>query len=155
MGQEIERKYRIHCRKIPLGKGIPIKQGYLPSAGACEVRVRIAGNQAFLTLKSKSEGITRGEFEYPVPVSDAKQILSGFCSQFVEKTRYEVEHAGHTWDVDIFEGENEGLALAEIELQCESETFQKPWWVDEEVTGDVRFYNAQLASRPYKQWQEK
>ena len=72
----------------------------------------------------------------------------------MEKTRYEVEHAGHTWDVDIFEGENEGLALAEIELQCESETFQKPWWVDEEVTGDVRFYNAQLASRPYKQWQE-
>lgn len=155
MGQEIERKFRIQCQKVPRGEGIPIKQGYLPSAGVCEVRVRVAGDKAFLTLKSKNEGTTRREFEYPLPVSDAKQILSAFCATFVEKIRYKVEHGGHTWDVDIFQGDNEGLALAEIELQCETETFQKPGWVDEEVTGDIRFYNAHLAAHPFKQWQEK
>ena len=155
MGQEIERKFRIHCQMIPLAEGIPIKQGYLPSAGACEVRVRVAGKQAFLTLKSKNKGTSRREFEYPLPVSDAIQILSSFCSTFVEKTRYKVEHAGHIWDVDIFDGDNEGLALAEIELQYETEIFERPSWLDEEVTGDIRFYNAQLAAHPFKQWQEK
>ncbi|RRS30311.1 MAG: adenylate cyclase [Epsilonproteobacteria bacterium (ex Lamellibrachia satsuma)] len=156
MAKEIERKFLVDIFKLPtLPKGKVIKQGYIPTAGTATVRARISDDQAFLTLKGKATGLTRSEFEYPVPLEDAQNILNELCSHpFIEKTRYLIPYGDHIWELDIFEGENEGLIVAEIELENEDEIFEKPAWVTQEVSDDTRYRNSNLITHPFKKWDQ-
>ena len=153
MSKEIERKFLVYKEKLPpLPAPKVIKQGYI-LGGETTVRVRISNEKAFLTLKGKTKGLTRSEFEYAISFLDAEAILQELCIKpFIEKKRYLIEYAGHTWELDIFEGENKGLIVAEIELECENEPFEKPEWVTEEVSDDPRYRNANLIKHPYKNW---
>ncbi len=154
MGIEIERKFLIDRDKIgTLENGYQIKQGYIQTFDHTTVRVRIRDKDAFLTIKGKSTGATRLEFEYPIPLNDAKGMLKNLCSSSViDKTRYLVKHEGHVWEVDIFEGENKGLVVAEIELESEDETFTLPNWITKEVTDYKRYFNSNLIEHPYSNW---
>ncbi len=163
MGIEIERKFlprndgwRAAARKV-----VPMAQGYLndlalvdSGAMRASVRVRIEGDAAFLNIKSRELGASRQEFEYPVPVAEARALLKLCVGGLVEKHRHYVEHAGHLWEVDEFLGDNAGLVVAEIELASEDETFAQPDWVGVEATHAARYYNLALASRPFSQWRE-
>ncbi len=154
MAKEIERKFLIDLTKIgTLENGTAIKQGYIATSDKTVVRARVAGECAFLTLKGANKGVTRTEFEYEIPVDDAEQIIAELCNgPVVEKTRYLVVHAGHTWEVDIFHGDNDGLVVAEIELNSEEEAFDLPSWVLDEVSGDPKYYNSSLLDHPFKNW---
>ena len=154
MGIEIERKFLIHKELIgPLKNGYQIKQGYIKTVDFTTVRVRIRDKEAFLTIKSKNKGTSRLEFEYPIPLQDAQEMLENLCqTALVEKTRYLVVHKGHTWEVDVFEGHNKGLIVAEIELQNKEEAFALPKWIDKEVSDEARYYNSNLISHPYTKW---
>jgi CYTH domain-containing protein len=132
-----------------------MRQGYLVADPVRTVRVRIEGERAVITIKSKSTGASRGEWEYEIPVPDAAELLERLCEQpQVEKVRHRIEHAGHTWEVDEFQGENAGLVVAEIELDSEDEAFEKPDWIGQEVTGDPRYYNSSLIRLPYAKWKD-
>ncbi|MDQ2990222.1 MAG: CYTH domain-containing protein [Pseudomonadota bacterium] len=153
MGVEIERKF------LPAGDGwrrlgtpLLLRQGYLSSDPARVVRVRIEGDQAFMTIKGKSVGATRGEWEYPIPLADANDLLALCEKPLVEKYRRRIEFAGNVWEVDEFLGANQGLVVAEIELASEDQPFDKPDWIGEEVTHDKRYFNSNLARRPYSSW---
>lgn len=150
---EIERKFLVvgeAWREVP---AVYYAQGYLNRDKARTVRVRIANNQAFLTVKGANQGARRCEFEYPIPVPDARELLC-LCEQpLIEKYRRNILHAGFVWEVDEFLGENTGLVVAEIELPDESTEFERPDWVGLEVTNDSRYYNANLSRYPYIQWQ--
>ncbi|WP_271273889.1 CYTH domain-containing protein [Aliamphritea hakodatensis] len=154
MALEIERKFLIDLNSLgPLPQGIRIVQGYIPTQGKTAVRIRLKGEQAFLTIKGENRGAVRSEFEYPIPVDDADAMLAELCNgQSVDKIRYLIDHAGHTWEVDIFSGNNQGLIVAEVELDSENESVALPDWVREEVTGDPRYYNSSLISHPYSGW---
>ena len=154
MGIEIERKFLIDTDKLPpLTNSYTIKQGYIQTADHTTVRVRIRNQDAFLTIKGKSVGASRLEFEYPIPLQDANDMLDALCqSSVIEKTRYLVEHEGHTWEVDIFKGSNKGLVVAEVELESEEEAFTLPSWVTKEVTDDIRYFNSNLMENPYSKW---
>ncbi len=156
MAKEIERKFLVDISRLPtLPKGHIMKQGYIPTQGIT-VRARISDNKAFLTLKGRATGLTRSEFEYPIPVEDAQEILNELCSQpLIEKIRYLIPYGEHTWELDIFEGLNKGLIVAEIELKGESETFELPSWVSKEVSYDVKYRNSNLISHPFCSWKEK
>jgi adenylate cyclase len=153
VGVEIERKF------LPAGDGwrtlgtpLLLRQGYLSSDPASVVRVRVEGDQAFITIKGKSVGATRGEWEYPIPLADANELLA-LCEQpLVEKYRRRIEFAGNVWEVDEFLGANQGLVVAEIELASEDQPFDKPDWIGAEVTHDKRYFNSNLARRPYSSW---
>ena len=140
MAQEIERKYLVDMSKLPkLPKKNIIKQGYFNSKGST-IRVRISNDKAYLTIKGKTKGISRSEFEYSIPLQDAIEMQDEFCGDlFVEKTRYNIEYKGHIWELDIFKGKNEGLVVVEIELNDENEKFKKPDWITEDVTMDRRY----------------
>ena len=151
--KEIERKFRVDPAWQPPGKGVAYEQGYLSSVAERVVRVRIEGDEAKLTIKGKTTGVTRSEYEYAIPVEDAEAMLRALCEQpTIRKRRHHVEHAGKTWEVDVFAGDNEGLVIAELELASEDEAFDKPPWVREEVSDDPRYYNANLVNHPYKRW---
>jgi adenylate cyclase len=153
MGKEIERKFRIDPDElIPGEKKKHIRQGYLSADPERTVRIRISGDSAFLTIKGKSNGIARDEFEYSIPVDDAEILLSMSKDFLIEKTRFYQTVGGKLWEIDRFEGENEGLWLAEIELDSEDEEFVLPEWITQEVSGDPRFYNSYLSENPYKNW---
>lgn len=154
MGVEIERKFLVDETKLPtLNNGYTIKQGYIQTVDQTTVRIRIRDTEAFLTIKGKSQGATRLEFEYPIPLDDAQEMLTNLChASLIEKTRYLVEYEGHTWEVDVFEGSNQGLLIAEIELKSEEEAFSLPEWATKEVTEDVRYFNANLVENPYTSW---
>ncbi|MEL7585706.1 MAG: CYTH domain-containing protein [Prolixibacteraceae bacterium] len=150
---EIERKFLVKKDLVPLGKSSKrIVQVYLSTDPDRTVRVRLAGDQAWLTIKGSARGIVRHEFEYPVPAADARQLINLAVSAPVEKVRREIHANGKKWEVDFFEGANEGLVLAEIELSTEDEVFTLPDWVEEEVTGDKRYHNSQLSVHPYSKW---
>lgn len=155
MGIEIERKFLVKDEswKSNVGEGLVCRQGYLLSGEGTTVRVRVLGNQGFLTIKGGTTNITRTEFEYEIPVADAESMLA-MCGNLVEKTRYFIMHAGWQWELDVFVGENAGLVLAEIELESESQTIEIPEWAGQEVSGDVRYYNAYLARHPFNQWNQ-
>jgi len=157
MAQEIERKFLIDPVKLgELNCGISIKQGYVPTQDKTAVRVRIMGDQAFLTLKGENHGAVRSEFEYEVPLPDAEQMLAELCSgPKIDKVRHLITHAKHLWEVDIFAGENQGLMVAEVELSDENETVILPEWVTIEVTGDAKYYNSNLLNNPYNTWSDK
>ena len=154
MGIEIEHKFLIDTNKLPtLKNGYTIKQGYIQTVDHTTVRVRIRDKEAFLTIKGKSTGASRLEFEYPIPLQDANDMLNKLCqSSFVDKTRYLVKHEGLVWEVDIFEGSNKGLIVAEVELEDEEESFTLPNWVTKEVTDDIRYFNSNLIEHPYSNW---
>jgi len=156
MAKEIERKFLVDTSKLPtLPKGMVLKQGYVPTQGIT-VRARISDEQAFLTLKGRASGLSRSEFEYPIPVEDAQQILDELCAHpLIEKTRYLIPYGDHTWELDIFEGDNKGLVVAEIELSSENESFVKPEWITEEVSYDRKYRNSNLISHPFCTWDKK
>ena len=153
MGLEIERKFLVRNDSWRTVEGIPFRQGYLNSNLHRVVRVRTMGEQAVLTVKGLNTGAVRHEFEYEIPVDDANDILDNLCERpLIEKMRYKVEFAGHTWEIDEFAGDNAGLVVAELELQAVDEPFEKPDWLGEEVTDDPRYFNSNLVSRPYTTW---
>ncbi len=131
-----------------------IVQGYLNSNPERTVRVRIKGEKGFLTIKGKGNdsGTTRLEWETEIPLAEAEKLLSLCENGVIDKTRYEIPSDQHTYEVDIFAGDNKGLIMAEIELESETEPFEKPHWLGQEVTGDERYYNAYLSNKPYKSW---
>lgn len=154
MGVEIERKFLLAGEGWrALGQPVLLRQGYLSSDPARVVRVRVEGDQAYLTIKGKSVGATRGEWEYPVPLADANELLERLCQQpIVEKFRRKIEFAGNVWEVDEFLGVNQGLVIAEIELASEDQPFDQPEWIGEDVTNDPRYYNSSLVRNPYSTW---
>lgn len=151
MAVEIERKFLVDpVLWKPEGDGVPYRQGYLSTVRERVVRVRVAGSNAFLTIKGLEKNISRLEFEYPIPLDDAVMLLDHLCERPpVEKTRYEQRVGDHMWVVDVFHGDNDGLILAEIELCSEAETFERPPWIGQEVSGDPRYFNANLSINPY------
>jgi CYTH domain-containing protein len=153
MAIEIERKFLVRGDDWRSGAvGTDYRQGYLAIEPQCSVRVRLAGDGAWLTIKGASAGLVRPEFEYPVPRDDAEALLDLCLPGVISKTRYVLTHGRHRWEIDEFHGDNAGLFLAEIELESEDEAFDKPDWLGEEVSHDARYYNAALSSRPYCQW---
>lgn len=156
MGTEIERKFLVIGDEWrTLGTGSAYWQGYLVSEPERVVRVRIAGNQGFLTIKGAPTGISRAEFEYPIPVEDARELLETLCDRpFIQKTRYKVSWGNLVWEIDEFAGENQGLILAEVELPNAEQEIDLPPWIGAEVSHDPRYYNASLVKYPFSAWQE-
>lgn len=155
MSKEIERKFLVRGDFKSLAfRSERITQGYLSSVPERTVRVRIKGNEGFITIKglSNASGLTRYEWEKEIPVDEARELLQLSEPGMIDKTRYLVQVGKHVFEVDEFYGENEGLILAEIELQSEDEPFEKPEWLGKEVTGDPRYYNAMLSKKPYKSY---
>ena len=154
MGVEIEHKFLVRGDAWKAqGEPVLIRQGYLSSHPERVVRVRIYGDEAFMTIKSKSVGISRGEWEYPLPLADAQEFLERLCEQpIIEKYRRRIGHGGFTWEVDEFLGVNAGLVVAEIEVPSEDQAFERPDWVGDEVTDDPRYLNSNLISHPFSAW---
>jgi adenylate cyclase len=152
MGVEIERKFLVKGDGWRSTSGTDIGQGYLNLDKRRTVRVRIAGEKAFLTIKGPSAGATRTEFEYAIPASDAHAMLQLCDGSPISKTRYVVAFEGMKWEIDEFHGANEGLVVAEIELTAEDQTFALPDWVAGEVTDDPRYFNSNLVEHPFSRW---
>lgn len=153
MGMEIERRFRVQGDGWrPLGTAVAYRQGYLSIDPARTVRVRVVGQQAWLTMKAKITDTSRHEFEYPIPLADALTMLEVMCPLQIVKTRTRIDLGGQIWEVDEFFGANAGLVLAEIELTDEASTFIRPDWLGQEVTADSRFTNAWLSDHPYSTW---
>jgi adenylate cyclase len=150
---EIERKFLIKTELWqPSTKGVEIKQGYLSVDPERVVRVRVADEKAFLTIKGKSEGIVRTELEYEIPKNEA-EVLMKMCLDFpIEKTRFKEKIGELVWEIDVFKGENKGLIVAEVELEDEHQNIELPDWIGEEVSSDSRYYNAWLSKNPYSKW---
>jgi adenylate cyclase len=157
MGIEIERKFLVknNLWQTDADQGTDFIQGYLTRGGDCSVRVRIEGNKANLNIKSATLGIHRQEFEYAIPLDEAREMLDLFCLRTVKKKRYKVKYAGQTWEIDVFEQDNNGLVIAEIELNHADEEFAHPPWLGDEVSSQPRYYNTELAKNPYSQWHDK
>lgn len=157
MAIEIEYKYLVDktlWNPALAEKSYVIRQAYMHSDPSKTIRVRTKGPKGYITIKGKNTGATRAEFEYEIPLNDAVELIKAFCSNVIEKTRYEVEVAGKCWEVDVFEGDNAGLILAEIELNSETEAYVIPSWVNENVTADMRYANSNLAKHPFNSWKE-
>jgi len=163
MALEIERKFLVigNDWRDAAHDVVPMAQGYINDQKAMDtgamkasVRVRIAGDEAFLNLKSRELGHTRQEFDYPIPVADARALLDLCVGGLVDKRRHYVRHEGHLWEVDEFLGDNAGLVVAEIELSSADEAFARPEWIGAEVTDASRYYNLALATRPYLEWND-
>ncbi|ARN79830.1 CYTH domain-containing protein [Methylocystis bryophila] len=154
MGLEIERKFLVDPSLwSPQGEGTLFRQGYLSSAEACVVRVRLAGDEAFLTVKGATSGVTRLEFEYRIPREDAMVLLDMLCGPaIIEKTRYRRRFGEKLWEIDVFHGENDGLIVAEVELLAEDEVLELPEWVAQEVSDDPRYFNSNLMRCPFNSW---
>jgi adenylate cyclase len=161
VGIEIERKFLVTSDdwRAAAHAVIPMAQGYINDTAAMDsgaqkasVRVRIQGDEAYLNIKSRELGHTRQEFEYPVPVNEARELLALCVGGLIDKRRHLVQHGGLLWEVDEFLGDNAGLVVAEVELESADQVFAKPDWAGAEVTDELRYYNLALASRPYTQW---
>ncbi|PKO95949.1 MAG: adenylate cyclase [Bacteroidetes bacterium HGW-Bacteroidetes-9] len=156
MALEIEHKFLVRSTDFRnLAKPIFYRQGYLVISDTKVVRVRIAGEQGFITIKARVTSLTRKEFEYKIPITDAELMLAEMCvGSVIEKLRYRIDYQGFIWEVDEFLGENEGLIVAEIEVDTEEQEFAKPDWVGLEVTNEPRYLNAYLSEHPYKSWKQ-
>ncbi|MDR2765221.1 MAG: CYTH domain-containing protein [Tannerella sp.] len=158
MAQEIERKFLVAGDFMPFAvRRARMVQGYLCSDVERTVRVRICGDRGFLTVKSAANerGWSRYEFEQAIPPADAEELLALCLPGTIDKVRHWVPVGRHTWEVDVFHGDNEGLVVAEIELPSEEDTFTWPDWLGEEVTGDPKYYNAMLAKHPFNRWPQE
>ncbi len=152
MPLEIERKYLIKADLLNLPKeGKKLIQGYIWSDPNKSLRIRIAGNKAFLTIKTGNNPLRRSEFEYEIPMKDAEDLLD-LCDSKIEKTRYLIPQNNLFWEVDVFAGENNGLIVAEIELNSEDDTFELPQWIDHEVTNESKYLNVELIKHPFTKW---
>ncbi|MCL2026893.1 MAG: CYTH domain-containing protein [Bacteroidales bacterium] len=156
MAQEIERKFLVKNEnfKTETFKQTRITQGYLSSVPERTVRIRVKGEKGFITIKGigNDSGASRFEWEKEIPASEVMDLMKIAEPGVIDKTRYQVKKGNHTYEVDEFYGENQGLTVAEIELQSEDESFEKPEWLGEEVTGDVKYYNSMLMKNPYTKW---
>ncbi|MGE8225323.1 MAG: CYTH domain-containing protein [Stenotrophomonas sp.] len=161
MGIEIERKFLVTNDgwRAAAHAVIPMAQGYINDMAAMDsgaqkasVRVRIQGDEAYLNIKSRELGHTRQEFDYPVPVNEARELLALCVGGMIDKRRHLVQHEGLLWEVDEFLGDNAGLVVAEVELESADQVFAMPDWAGAEVTDELRYYNLALASKPYNQW---
>lgn len=155
MATEIERKFLLKddSWKAMADEGNHYRQGYFSRPDKASIRVRLSANKAYLNIKSAELGIRRLEYEYEIPVADASEMLERLCvTPLIEKTRYLIKYAEHIWEVDVFEGDNAGLVVAEIELSSEDEDFQRPPWLGEEVSEDPRYYNVCLVKHPFRDW---
>jgi adenylate cyclase len=154
MGKEIERKFLVKADGWRfLAKGTSYRQGYLSSAKERTVRIRTIGDKAFLTIKGLTVGATRAEYEYEIPLADCNAMLDTLAEKpIIDKKRYTIPFNGFTWEIDEFFGDNAGLIVAEVEIESEGQSFQKPEWVGEEVTGDPRYFNSSLVKNPYTRW---
>ncbi len=154
MPTEIERKFLVadNSWRAAVLRRHELRQAYLSNSGNVSVRVRIADQRANLNLKSARIGTVRQEYEYEIPLEHALELLEFASSGVIEKTRHEVEHAGHLWEIDEFHGDNAGLVVAEIELDTADEAFARPAWLGREVSGEQRYYNAALARLPFTRW---
>ncbi len=155
MPVEIERKFLLasdEWRNMVV-RSNRIRQGYLGKIDKASVRIRIQGDKANINIKSATLEMRRLEYEYEIPMDEAIEMLDQLCAQpQIDKTRYYIDQAGHTWEIDEFYGDNQGLVVAEIELSDEEESFEKPVWIGEEVTEDPRYYNVNLIKHPFSQW---
>ena len=154
MAKEIERKFLVKDSWQPQSAGIKIAQGYLSTVPERTVRVRIKGDKGYLTIKGKNVGVSRAEYEYEIPRQDAEEMLQLAEQPILVKTRYLEQQGEFTWEVDVFAGENQGLVVAEIELPTEDAEFSRPAWLGQEVSGDVRYYNANLIKCPFSLWKK-
>lgn len=152
MGIEIERKFLVIGSDWKSTPGTTYRQGYLSSVKERTVRIRVVDDAGWITVKGQNVGASRAEFEYPVPVEDARTMLELCEKPLIEKIRRKIPHAGLVWEVDEFLGENAGLVVAEIELSSPAQPFAKPAWVGQEVTDDPRYFNSALARTPYSRW---
>ena len=155
MAMETEHKYLVNendWKKIVPEKSLPVKQAYLFANKNKTIRLRQIGEKAFITIKGKTQGASRPEYEYEIPLADALEMIEQFCSKLIEKTRHYVKHKNKTWEVDVFEGLNKGLIIAEIELSSENEDYELPEWLGENVTTDHRYANSNLSQNPYTNW---
>jgi len=154
MALEIERKYLLKNNdwKTLIKEEISIKQGYLNSEKERTVRVRTYGEKGIITIKGKNNNLTRKEFEYSIPLADALEMLKLAEMPLIEKTRFIIINDGNTWEIDVFEGVNKGLVVAEIELESETEKFEVPEWIGEEVSTDPKYFNACLINHPFTEW---
>jgi len=152
--QEIERKFLVASDAWRgLAPGTRYRQGYLSTVETRTVRIRVAGDHAYLTIKGATAGIARAEFEYEIPLADAQALLDDLCERpLIEKTRYRIPFAGHVWEVDEFHGDNEGLIVAEVELPTADAPVDLPPWIGAEVSADPRYANANLTRAPYRTW---
>lgn len=148
--KEIERKFLVNDELLDVVKYLQskkIRQGYISDVDGKTVRVRTKGEKGFLTIKGKSSGISRDEFEYEIPFEDANQLLQNFCPKVLEKERFDLIIGEKKWEIDIFHGKLEGLIIAELELASEDEAFELPGWIQEEVSDDVQYYNSRLIEK--------
>jgi adenylate cyclase len=156
MAVEIERKFLLKrtdfLKKI---KGTAVTQAYFSVKNKSTIRIRIHGKKGFITIKGKAKGTVREEYEYEIPLDDAREMILHLCEKpAIEKVRHKIKHRGFTWEVDVFKGENEGLIVAEIELEHPDQKFPKPAWLGKEVTDDKRYRNSRLVINPYMNWKE-
>ena len=152
MPTEIERKFLIKpdlWKDINPKKSVDIKQAYLSILSEKTIRVRVQGKKGFITIKGKTTGISRAEYEYNIPLKEALELITKFPENLIEKTRHYVYYSGNVWEVDEFKGANQGLFIAEIELKSENQKFELPPWIDKEVTNDKRYYNSNLSQNPF------
>ena len=152
---EIERKFLLldESWRFEADVGIMMRQGYLSNNSKSSIRVRISGEQANLNIKSSTPGTVRLEYEYPIPVAEAEELLADLCHELlIEKIRYHVKFSGFTWEIDVFSGVNSGLVVAEIELAEIDQDFPRPGWLGREVSDEIRYYNSHLAGYPYRDW---
>jgi len=154
MAMEIERKFLVtsDAWRKNIIRDFTIAQGYLASEKACSIRVRIFNDKANINIKSGSPAISRKEYEYAIALSDAQELMPLCRGPLIEKHRFIVDECGEHWEVDVFSGENQGLVVAELELQHEEQTFQRPPWLGKDVSDDKRYYNVCLVENPFKNW---
>ena len=155
MGKEIERKFLVNAERWKnLEKPKPklYRQGYFTTTPGKSIRIRNAGDKSYLTIKSETAGLTRSEFEFEIPNDDAQELLDKFCDKELEKYRYIIFYKNKKWEIDVFLNENQGLVIAEIELERPDECVDLPDWVDIEVTSNKKYYNAQLVKEPFTTW---
>lgn len=156
MAIEIERKFLVagEAWRAQVQKSVPMRHGYLaPLGGKASVRVRVEGEVGKLNVKAAKVGMSRAEYEYEIPAVEAEEMIATLCSGLILKTRYYVPLGNHLWEIDVFEGDNAPLIVAEIELGAEDEVFERPEWLGMEITEDRRYYNHSLSVTPYKTWE--
>jgi len=157
MATEIERKFLVtnDSWRKDVTSTTEYTQGYLATERSCSIRIRVEKDRASLNIKSATLGISRNEYDYPIPLSEANEILQELCIKpLLKKTRFHVPHGDHVWEIDVFDGDNKGLVVAEIELARPDEPFSRPDWLGEEVSDDPRYYNVCLVKHPYQEWDD-
>lgn len=155
MGIEIERKFLVvhDSWREQVERSVAMRQGYLANTDRASVRVRRAGSEAYVNIKSMTLDVVRAEYDYSIPPDEADELLDRLCQPaLIDKTRHYVRHAGHLWEIDVFEGANRGLIVAEIELPHPETAFERPRWCGAEVSSDERYFNVYLARHPYCDW---